>query len=160
MKKSIFITSLLLYATSASTATAQEALATSGGNGSGSGGSNSYTVGQVAYTYSNDGNYSISDGVQQAYEVSQISGIQDHKIELSVTTYPNPTTDFLTLSFQELPAGEISFDLLDASGKLIRTENVYSVESKINLKEQPVGLYYLVLRINNKQNSAYKIVKN
>ena len=160
MKKSIFITSLLLYATSASTATAQDAMAASGGNGSGPGGSNSFTVGQVAYTYSDEGNYSMSDGVQQAYEVSQISGLDDKQIDLFVSTYPNPTTDFLTLSFQTLPAGEVTYDLLDASGKLIKTERVNALENQINLKEQPVGLYYLVLRVGNKQNSSFKIIKN
>lgn len=56
------------------TAYAQQASTASGGNASGSGGSASYSVGQTAYTVSN-GNGSVSQGVQQPFEISIVTDI-------------------------------------------------------------------------------------
>ena len=76
---------------------AQQATTTSGGNASGSGGSASYSVGQVVYTTNTGAGGSVSQGVQQPYEISIVSGIEEQGITLTCTAYPNPTTDYLTL---------------------------------------------------------------
>ena len=57
---------------------AQEVIPTSGGTASGSGGSASYTIGQMIYTTNNGVNGSVSQGIQQPYEISVVSGIEEH----------------------------------------------------------------------------------
>ena len=48
---------------------AQEAVSAAGGNASGSGGTASYTIGQVAYTTNSSASGTITQGVQQPYEI-------------------------------------------------------------------------------------------
>ena len=56
---------------------AQEVISSSGGNVSGSGGSVSYSVGQVVYTTNTGTNGSVAQGVQQPYEISVVTGIEE-----------------------------------------------------------------------------------
>ncbi|RLD56213.1 MAG: T9SS C-terminal target domain-containing protein, partial [Bacteroidetes bacterium] len=66
---------------------AQEVIPATGGEASGSGGSASYTVGQVVYTTNTGTNgNSVSQGVQQPYEISVVTGIAEAKdINLEVS---------------------------------------------------------------------------
>ena len=55
---------------------AQESTVASGGNGTGEGGSVSYSLGQVSYSSNSGSNGSITEGVQQPYDVSVIFFIE------------------------------------------------------------------------------------
>jgi hypothetical protein len=73
--------------------TAQQTVSPAGGNASGSGGKASYTVGQVMYTLKGGSSGSLSEGVQQPYEIYIISGIVDPvNIALELLVYPNPVS--------------------------------------------------------------------
>src|SRR5665647_306998 len=77
---------------------AQEVISTIGGDILGSGGSVSYSVGQTFYTYCAGLDGSIIQGVQQPYEIFIISGVSEiAEINLFMSTYPNPTNDFILL---------------------------------------------------------------
>ncbi|HNY52249.1 MAG TPA: hypothetical protein PKJ27_02320, partial [Bacteroidales bacterium] len=81
---------------------AQENVNATGGNASGSGGSASYSVGQVVYTSNTETDGSVTQGVQQPYEIWVATAIEEAQaINLLVTAYPNPTTDYLTLRIDE-----------------------------------------------------------
>ena len=80
---------------------AQEAIPASGGDATGSGGSVSYSYGQVVYFTNTGTNGSVIEGVQQPYEISIVTGIQQASdIKLFCTVYPNPATDLLTLEVE------------------------------------------------------------
>src|SRR6056297_4018314 len=112
--KSLGVLILLTFAFSLSTVSAQESVNATGGNALGSGGSASYSVGQVAYQTHTGTNGSVSEGVQQPFEISVVTGIEEAKgINLSVSAYPNPTTDYLTLRIDELEISNLSFQLYD-----------------------------------------------
>ena len=70
---------------------AQEAIPTAGGEATGSGGTVSYTVGQVNYQTASGTNGSISEGVQQPFEISVTSTNDISGVSLNVKAYPNPT---------------------------------------------------------------------
>ena len=73
---------------------AQEAVSAAGGNTFGSGGTASYTVGQVAYTTNSSASGTITQGVQQPYEILVATGVAEAKgISLECIVYPNPTND-------------------------------------------------------------------
>lgn len=77
---------------------AQSNIVASGGEGIGFGGSNVYSIGQIDYiTQSGDGN-TISQGIQQVYEVSVVTDAEVEHNDLSILIYPNPTNDFIVLS--------------------------------------------------------------
>jgi hypothetical protein len=76
-------------------AQAQQATTATGGNTSGSGGTVAYSVGQIVYTTNTGTNGSVAQGVQQPYEISIVLGIDNHSINLGLSAYPNPTTNYL-----------------------------------------------------------------
>jgi hypothetical protein len=94
MKKLAFLIVILFLGFSITGLHAQESVNTAGGNASGSGGSVSYSVGQIVYTTNTGDNGTVAQGVQQAYEISAVTGIEEaNNISLIVSAYPNPTTD-------------------------------------------------------------------
>ena len=82
---------------------AQSTIPASGGNASGIGGSVSYSIGQVVYTKFTGTNGSSTQGVQQPFEISVITGIEEARdISLEIVVFPNPATDFIKLVVNEL----------------------------------------------------------
>jgi hypothetical protein len=114
---------------------AQTAVPATGGHASGSGGTVNYSVGQVVYTTNTGGsNGTVAQGVQQPFEISVVTGLVEAKgINLSVSAYPNPTTDFLNLKVENYNNTNLSYQLFDISGKLLETK-------KIKVK-QAIGIY-------------------
>jgi len=102
---------------------AQETIPATGGNATGSGGSASYSVGQVVYTTNTGTNGSVAQGVQQPFEISVVTGIEQTKgINLSVSAYPNPATDFLMLKVENYDNGNLSYQLFDMNSKLLQNK--------------------------------------
>ncbi len=81
---------------------AQNTIPASGGNASGGGGTVSYSVGQIVYTTNTSvSSGSVAQGVQQPFEISVITAIeQAEDITLVCSVYPNPASDFLTLKVE------------------------------------------------------------
>ena len=99
LKKRLQLSAILLFGIGLTGLQAQTSGNATGGNASGSGGSVSYSVGQVVYTTNIGTNGSVAQGVQQPYEISVVTAIEQTKtINLLVTAYPNPATDYLTLN--------------------------------------------------------------
>ena len=93
---------------------AQKAIVISGGNASGSGGTSSYTVGQVFYHTLAGTNGSVSQGVQQPFEISVVTGIEEAMaIQLMISAYPNPTVDFLILKVENYDREKFLYQLYE-----------------------------------------------
>jgi len=148
-----------------STANAQEAIPATGGNASGNGGSVSYSVGQIMYTTNTGTHGSVAQGVQQPYEISAGTGIEEVKgITLQCSAYPNPANDFLMLKIE----GSVETDnypslrasLYDMTGKLLETTKIKGNETPISMKNLAKATYFLKITDNSKEVKAYKIIKN
>jgi len=84
--KKLKLSAVLLLGLGLTGLQAQESVNATGGNASGSGGSASYSVGQVAYQTHTGTNGSVSEGVQQPFEISVVTAIEEAKgINLSFT---------------------------------------------------------------------------
>ena len=141
---------------------AQTSVNATGGNASGIGGSASYSVGQLAYTTNTGTNGSVSEGVQQAFEISVVTGIEEAKdIFLNVSAYPNPTTDYLELKVENLQLSELSYKLYDISGKVYQNKEIGNSITKIEMQNLPQGIYFIkVIDTKNKEFKTFKIIKN
>ena len=141
---------------------AQTSVNATGGNASGSGGSASYSVGQLAYTTNTGTNGSVSEGVQQPFEISVVTGIEEAKdIFLNVSAYPNPTTDYLELKVENLQLSELSYKLYDISGKVYQNKEIGNGITKIEMQNLPQGIYFIkVIDTKNKEFKTFKIIKN
>jgi hypothetical protein len=139
---------------------AQQAVIATGGNASGSGGTVAYSVGQIVYKTNIGPNGSVSNGIQQAFEISTLTGIEDNKISLNLQVYPNPTNGYLTLSIDKTEFTSFNFQLTDNTGKVIESKVVTSPNEIINMECLAKSVYFLKVSRNDLDVKTFKIIKN
>jgi hypothetical protein len=143
------------------TAQAQQASTATGGDASGSGGTVAYSVGQIVYTTNTATTGSVAQGVQQPYEISIVLGIDNHYINLGLSAYPNPTTNYLTLNLGNAELSTLNFELYDINGRLIESRKIISSTETIAMENLPTATYILKVTNNNKKEvKTFKIIKN
>ena len=159
--KKLKLSAVLLLGLGLTGLQAQTSINATGGNASGSGGSSSYSVGQVAYQTHTGTNGSVAQGVQQPFEISVVTAIEEAKgINLSVSAYPNPTTDYLTLSIKEFDISNVSYQLLDMNGKLLQNEKITGNQTSIVMSNLVPATYFVKVVQENKEVKTFKIIKN
>ena len=158
--KSIPIVLLATGFLSAGFAQAQQSANAAGGDATGSGGSVAYSVGQVVYTANNSPSGTVSQGVQQAYEIFLI-GINETELNSSLSVFPNPILDNLTLQISDYNNEKLSFYLYDLQGKSLNKEQIIAEQTQINTSSLPPATYFIeVLNQENKHVQSFKIIKN
>jgi len=157
--KKLKLTAILL-GLSLSVLQAQEVVSASGGNASGNGGSASYTVGQLFYTTNYGTTGSIAQGIQQPFEISVVTAIEEAKeISLNCMAYPNPATDFLILKIEGALKTQCIVSLYDINGKLLQVKKLESNETSIFVGNLVPATYFLKVDQNNKEIKSFKIIK-
>jgi hypothetical protein len=129
-----------------------------GGDADGDNGSISYSIGQVVYTSGQGSNGNVNQGVQQPYDVGVVTGIEEAGINLSV--FPNPTSGLLTLTVADEDASLLSYQLFDASGRLVDSKNKLNSTNTISLYGYATGVYTLSVSRENKQVKSFRLVRN
>ena len=140
-----FFSTSLLYS--------QEAISVSGSDATGTGGSLSYTIGQVAFTNYSGTTGSVSAGVQQAYTIFATTGVNATNFPLEASVYPNPTTDEITIAFNELVKGKVFVSIYDHLGKLVMEKNQQAQATLIySLNSLTPGNYFIKVSVSNRVN--------
>ena len=136
-------------------ANAQSTVATAGGEA----GTVSYTVGQTFVAPATSDAGSLTPGVQQAYAITVVDGIENTQISLEAEVYPNPVTDRLTLRVDNTDAATLRFMLTDANGRTIAADNIVDAQTAIDMSNLAQGVYFL--RVDNGEQAlkTFKIVK-
>ena len=138
----------------------QQAIPATGGNASGSGGSVSYSVGQILYGAISGGNGSVVQGVQQPYEISVVTAIENtEEINLECLVYPNPTNGLAKLVFKSPDFENLKFQLFDANGVLLQDKKIERSETEIYLENFSSSVYFLKVYSKNKEFKVFKIIK-
>ena len=138
----------------------QESIVIAGGNATGTGGSSSYSIGQVAYITLPGSDGSISQGVQQPYEINTLGNDEFTGINLLMTAYPNPTVDVLNLVVVNDELDNLSYNLYDMTGKIIsKNSKITTSETSVSMHELNQGIYFLAVNKNNKTIKTFKIIK-
>jgi hypothetical protein len=157
--KKVLLSAALLLSLGGVHLHAQESFNSSGNTIVGSNGSISYSVGQSFYTTNTGTDGYLIQGVQQPFEISVINSDNLTKVDLLISTYPNPTTDFLILKFDELPNNSI-YQLYGINGDLLKSDKLENQETLINVVDLNNSIYLLKVSINNKPVKTFKIIKN
>lgn len=139
--------------------TSHQVLSASGGDATGSGGSFAYSLGQIVYTTSIGTTGSVAQGVEQAYEIFSV-GIQEKTLNISLSIFPNPTSDFLTLKVEDYNNEILRFDILDEQGKLILSEQITNQNTPFVMTDLASGPYFINIIQANKIIQNFKIIKN
>jgi hypothetical protein len=156
MKKYIFTSFLLLFSI---LVIGQASVNTSGGDVSNANGSLSYSIGQVFYQNKSDKTGAINQGVQQTYLISSL-GLEDNQFNLSLSAYPNPTAENLNLRVANFNNELLTYNLLDAEGKLLLQGVIRQQETFLEMKSLPSASYFLEVHQGLKKVQTFKIIKN
>ena len=140
---------------------AQQSISTAGGSASGSGGSVNYSIGQVFNNTISGSNGSIATGVQQPFEISVVTGIEEAEdITLQYAVFPNPAFDYLKLFVENSANKKLIYRLYDFHGKLLQTIKPIENLTYINVVKLLPGIYLLRIFDNDIEIKAFKIIKN
>ena len=152
----IFFLLLINYSTHFS----QENTNTAGGESTGANGTISYSIGQPFYSeVSNQDNYVI-EGLQQPYEISVISGIEINSINLTISAFPNPTTNYLNLEYDDLPKNDTYYSIMNLDGTLIMNGIIKNMSTKLDISDLPNSTYFVTIRDNKSILKSFKIIKH
>lgn len=135
---------------------AQNSLNSAGGDATGASGSVSFSIGQIAYTTISNPLISVSQGVQQAYEVSQVS--IDESFVHQILIYPNPTNDLIQISVEN-PV-DLCYELSDEFGKVLSVGRFHLQANSLSINEYPPATYFLRIQEDSTGKSTiFKIIK-
>jgi hypothetical protein len=100
------------------------------------------------------------DGLQSIYnQVVQL----DNSLIHSVTVSPNPTRDFVKVSFTAISTQQTTLKVFDMTGRIVKMIQATTQEGtnilEVNLSELTAGMYTLQLFENNKLTHISKIQK-
>jgi len=156
MKKTVFAACMLC---AVFTIQAQETIPVSGGEATGSGGSSSYSVGQLVYTTNTDTGGTVTQGVQQSFELFTLSNPELTTINLTAVTYPNPASDYIVLKITDSALDNLSYKLIDINGKAIANGSITNTDTQINMQSLALGMYILKVNQNKQELKTFKIIK-
>lgn len=140
------------------TATGQQAITSSGGDSSSSSGSLAYSVGQVVYTTNSNNDGTISKGVQQAFEIFTLS-IEDNRLDIFLSVYPNPTTNYINLRMDNQLSKDLSFQLYDLQGRLLRQGDLTDKITQIDMQKLQSATYLVNILKDHKTVKHFKVIK-
>ncbi len=139
----------------------QENTHASSGNASGSGGIINYSVGQLVFSDISDGTYTSSQGLQQAFEISNLLNLDiDQSTDSNIFVFPNPTTNYLNLSLNIDNSSKLTYQLFDSAGRLLLIKNNLKIHETISMEGLARAVYYLNISNNNLIKKTFKIIKN
>ncbi len=159
-QKRLKLSALLLLGVGLTGLHAQESINTAGGDASDSGGSLSWSVGQIVCSTNTGTNGSLVEGVQQPFEISVVTAIDQAKgINLLVTAYPNPTTDYLTLEVEDFEISSLNFQMYDIQGKVLQSEKITGSRTSIVMSNLEPATYFVKVIQGDQEVKIFKIIK-
>jgi len=151
----LFSCSFLIYATDT---LAQRGTVAAGGQASDANYTVTYSIGQTDYITETGNGGTITQGLQQPYEILVINGVEETHVQLSVSAYPNPAATHITLQvYAELLPVECS--LFDSQGKFISRQHIVKSSTDFSLSGLAAGTYFLNVLSGQKEIKSFKIIK-
>jgi hypothetical protein len=160
MKHKTILTTLVLCG--CLSATAQQAIVSSGNSSKSANGSVSFSIGQISYQ-SNlvmATNGTVSLGVQQpVITVVTSSANPEIQTKIDCKVFPNPTSDNLQLTINELPSETWSYALYNIKGTLLSKQTITNTATTIPMVNLEQSTY--VLKVTDTKNDiiTFKIIK-
>lgn len=138
---------------------AQQSVHSSGGSFTGTGGSVSVSVGQIAFTSVKNDSFSVSQGVQQVWELSPQSVKRLKVSSVQTRVYPNPVTEGLLLDITEGNAELCRWVLSDLQGREVLKGHFTDNQAKIPAEGLRASAYILSIYEKNQIIQSQKIIK-
>lgn len=158
MKYTFLVLSFIIYASSS--VFGQRGAVTSGGSAIGTGGSVEYSIGQTNYTTLSSLSGTVTQGLQQPYEILIITGIEHKDIDLKMSAYPNPASDFVVLNLSIINYSDCEYVLQNIEGKVLIKNPITNNENQISLSEYNNETFLLSVIRSNQIVKTFKILKS
>lgn len=139
--------------------TAQVSVNSGGISVSGPGGSLSVSLGQVDYALSQGSEGDLLSGVQQPFEISIITDLEDDMVDFHINVFPNPFQQGVSLELNTENAQSYRWQIFSIKGDLMLEGQGYEKLSYIDLSELNASLYLLRIAIEDRQARSFRIVK-
>lgn len=115
-----------------------------------------YAIGDVNYWDRNPAD-DVSDPIP--ITVSDFAGIDEVINESNISLYPNPVSNKLNVSFNHFEGNEAEVYILDVSGKVVLSQQVYNQNNSIYVGDLSHGFYFVKIQ-NGESSSVQKILVN
>ncbi len=155
--KKLFITSLLFLIETV--VLGQNSVNAVGGDVYNNTGSVSFSIGQLAIENTINTTGSISQGVQQAFEIKTLN-LDENKLNLSLSAYPNPTQTQLILNIGSYNSEKLKYNIVSSEGKLLSQGIIHTIETIIDLQQLPKAMYFIEVQDQSTKIQTFRIIKN
>lgn len=138
---------------------AQQGTVSSGGVASGNGGTACNSTGLVAYATLSGTGGTVTQGIQQPYEIFVLGNDDFESVKLAVLVYPNPTVSTINLRFDSFSVSDARFELYDLNGRLLQQQKITLPETPIPMAHLPAAIYILKVYTGTTELKSFKILK-
>lgn len=119
-----------------------------------------YSVGQLDYAVANGSNGTAYAGLQQPFEISDLTDIKNIGETLKMKLYPNPALDKLIIENETPSKSLLKAKLISSAGKLISTQALNGTSNEIAVSGLNPGAYLVEIRDQNENKiKTYSIIK-
>lgn len=136
----------------------QEAVAPAGNFHQNEAMSVSWTLGELAIETLVSGDIILTQGLQQSnltvVSVDELAGS-----DLQISVYPNPTRDILNVKMDNQYSENISYSVIDFSGRTIAGDRIWNQNEQISFAGLNAGVYFVKVSIDGTLSKTFKIVK-
>ena len=120
----------------------------------------SYSIGQCFFTsISQEGTY-ISSGLQHpTIRINIGTDMEEEHPEAETIIYPNPVHEWLKLKMDAPPSKDMSYALIDISGRIVQRKSIESAECIIQMTGLHQGTYVLNIYAKDHIIRTFKLIK-
>jgi hypothetical protein len=137
---------------------AQEIVTTSGGYGISAGSKVTWTIGEPVTETATGTSSILTQGFNQGTLIITIIKKSDSP-GLNLKVYPNPASDHIKIVVEGTDYENLKFVLMDLNGKIIISNQFYSIEADIPVGNLVPSTYLLKIYQNETELSITKIIK-
>lgn len=87
-------------------------------------------------------------------------GLLESKLNFSLSVFPNPTVNNLTLSMTDYKNEKLNYQFFDLQGKLLSSGSITSQQTEINTSTLASATYFVhIMNQENIKVQSFKIIK-
>ncbi len=118
-----------------------------------------FSVGQIDFESISDQDFTISQGLQQPFEISDIVSINEVILDIELAIFPNPTYNVINIINLSNTERFLLVEMFDLAGSKIISERWSERSITLQIDSYPAGMYVLKISDENQISKSYKISK-
>ncbi len=119
-----------------------------------------WTLGELQ-TETYDGlEITLTQGFHQADYKKTVTSVENTKIfPANIAVFPNPTSDFIQISINNLFINDLEYTISDILGKYLVVNKIKSNNTKVSFNAFKKGTYFICIKQNSKTLQTLKIIR-